>query len=42
MILCTLTGWAVARWGGVESGTAFGLLAGFLAAPFVPLPAARA
>ena len=38
MVLCTLIGYAVARWGGVESGTAFGLLAGFVVAPLVPLP----
>ena len=40
MILCTAAGFAAARLGGVESGTMFGLLAGFLVAPFVPLPAA--
>jgi hypothetical protein len=38
VILLTVAGYAAARFGGMESGTAFGLLAGFAVAPFVPLP----
>ena len=41
MILCTAAGYAASRWGGFESGTALGLLAGLVAAPLMPLPKPR-
>lgn len=38
MILFTLTGWALARFAGAESGLVIGLLVGMGVAAFVPLP----
>ena len=38
MILATLIGFALHRWGGVQDATFFGLLAGFVLARFVPAP----
>ena len=42
MILCTLAGYAAARFADVESGALIGLLAGVVLAPLVPLPAPSA
>ena len=38
MVLCTLAGYGAATFAAVESGVLIGLLAGFVVAPFVPLP----
>ena len=40
VILCALIGYGAATFAGVASGLLYGVLAGFVVAPFVPLPAA--